>query len=278
MNHIRFDELVENAISSHKPLKVRDQLDEADYKKFIFQMILHDLRESMGLSVNLMANLMNMTPEEYEAIEHPITFNIVTDDVFHTLEAQFEYAYNKYPQSKSDTPIDTVPDHSYKLLSNEAVQPKYRHEAPWVIHIADVRRVINNNMIVMEYPELGDLKAFDQDFEKKVAEIYPLLGRHAHERIAMLAYNFSIKMKKGDYIILPAKDYSKIHIGVVNSDYYYARCREFAHRRRVEWIEHLSTDKLPGGILNELHFQHFLFKMRTVKMDQFMAIATEGEV
>ncbi len=95
MNHISFDEIIHNALEAeHEPLNLKDQMSEDEYKRFVFQMILQRFREAIGISIEQMAERMNMEPEEYEAIEHPVVCKIVTESILYKIEDILEQELN----------------------------------------------------------------------------------------------------------------------------------------------------------------------------------------
>ena len=77
-----------------------------------------------------------------------------------------------------------------------------------------------------------------KDLKEKLEEIYPDVKQNTVSNWSTQIFAMAKKMKVGDWVILPSKRTSTIHIGKISSDYKFCPTNEmpYKHVRDVDWF------------------------------------------
>jgi 5-methylcytosine-specific restriction protein B len=108
----------------------------------------------------------------------------------------------------------------------------------------------DKNIITIGWDDLGDLNNYEDKFEiqKKLQNIYET--EKSQKNNTRACYDFSKKMKPGDFVIVKTGTHTFLGIGKVISNYIFDNSRqEHKHVRKVEWLKRMNIEK-PDDIIS----------------------------
>ena len=143
----------------------------------------------------------------------------------------------------------------------------------WGIHTLDDNFFIQNSMIAIGWPEMGDLskiKSNREAFKEKYIQVYPAAKKGNIATGAGMLYRFCCETQVGDYIIFPAKINREIYIGTIVGEYIYDTSHgEYVQTRKVKWLKHLPRMVFSQGALYEIGSALTYFTVKNYA-DEFM--------
>lgn len=152
-------------------------------------------------------------------------------------------------------------------------------KAMWGIHTRDEQLFLQNDLIAIGWPKIGDLlkiaKARDA-YKVEYAKVYPDVSRQSMASCAGMLYHFAVDTQVGDYVIFPSKEDRMIHIGEVIGDYYYDEAGlnglyDYVQRRKVKWLKRLPRTAFSQQALYNLAAQQTYFRIREDCVEEFLA-------
>ncbi len=88
----------------------------------------------------------------------------------------------------------------------------------WGIHTKDDALFLNNSVIAIGWPEMGDLSQITPDreaFREKMAATYPSSKKQAIATNTGQVFRFVNEVQIGDYVVFPSKADRMINIGII---------------------------------------------------------------
>ena len=148
----------------------------------------------------------------------------------------------------------------------------------WGIHTRNDLLFLNENVIAIGWPQMGDLSKIDADreaFRKKMYACYPEDSKQSIATQNGQLYRFVHEMQIGDYVVFPSKIDRMINIGIIESDYFYCEealneVHQYINRRKVKWLKHLPRTLFSQGALYEVGSAMSIFSVKNYA-EEFMA-------
>ena len=126
----------------------------------------------------------------------------------------------------------------------------------WGIHSQNDNLFLSKNLIAMGWKEIGNLTEIEGTrvaFKECYSQVFPEAAKGQIPVVAGMLYRFVYEVQIGDYVVFPSKSDRRINIGIVESDYYYAKDEEeFVQQRKVKWLKHLPRTAFSQGALYEV--------------------------
>lgn len=154
----------------------------------------------------------------------------------------------------------------------------------WGIHAKDDSLFLNNSLIAIGWPDLGDLSQISPDreaFRAKMEGCYPDKSKQSIATMNGQVYRFAVEMQIGDYVVFPSGSDRKINIGVVEGNYYYEpdlkdTIYDYVNRRKVKWLKHIPRTAFSQGALYEAGSAMSLFTIKNYA-DEYLAAALDKD-
>ena len=129
-------------------------------------------------------------------------------------------------------------------------------------------------------PDLATLAPSRDEFKRVMAQQHPEMTQGAIPPSAGQLFRFAHEMKTGDLVAYPSKRERQIHIGRVNSDYFYEEdaVSGYPHRRSVSWIKSVPRTYFSQGALYEIGSALSLFQIRNYTDEYLAAIDAKAPV
>jgi len=145
----------------------------------------------------------------------------------------------------------------------------------WGIHTTNESLFLNNDVIAIGWPDLGDISKLDNDrevYKERYIKAYPESKMGAVRLNAGQLYRFIHEMCVGDYVVFPSKSNREINIGVIEGEYSYeSEIYDYVNQRKVKWIKHLPRTAFSQGALYEIGSAMSLFTVKNYA-DEFFAV------
>ena len=145
----------------------------------------------------------------------------------------------------------------------------------WGIHTTNESLFLNNDVIAIGWPDLGDISKLDNDrevYKERYIKAYPESKMGAVRLNAGQLYRFIHEMCVGDYVVFPSKSNREINIGVIEGEYSYeSEIYDYVNQRKVKWIKHLPRTVFSQGALYEIGSAMSLFTVKNYA-DEFFAV------
>jgi restriction system protein len=149
--------------------------------------------------------------------------------------------------------------------------PNFSDTNIWGIHgghTGDANSLfLKKSCVAIGWENLTDLSAISPEreaFKRAVAKAYPNFKPNAIPNNAGQLYRFVHELKKGDLIVYPSKQDRMIHIGQIESDYFYDPKTEpgYPHVRKVKWLRELPRTHFSQGALYEIGSAMSFFQVK----------------
>lgn len=137
---------------------------------------------------------------------------------------------------------------------------------------------LRKSVIALHWSEIGDLSKLKPDrqiFKEAITKSYPDKKPGSVAIDAGQLFRFANEIKIGDLVIYPSKRDREVHIGRVESTYYYDSSEDFAHMRSVKWLNSFPRTSFTQGALYEIGSAISLFQVKNYA-DEFRS-ALEGK-
>ena len=149
----------------------------------------------------------------------------------------------------------------------------------WGIHTLKDDIFLKENVIAIGWREIGDLKLISPNreaFKEKYACVYPDAKKMNIATSAGMLYRFCLEAQIGDTVVFPAKKSRQIHIGIIESDYYYDEAQiEYVQRRKVKWLKAVPRTYFTQGALYEVGSALSFFTVKNYA-DEFLSVLDKG--
>lgn len=128
-----------------------------------------------------------------------------------------------------------------------------------------------------EMPDLTSLPADREAYKKRLREEYPDAKDGAIPVWAGQLFRFVHEMTEGDLVIYPSKSDRLVNIGRISGPYHYAESPvdDYAHRRKVDWLQDFPRTVFTQGALYEIGSALSFFQVKNYA-DEFLAVL-EGQ-
>ena len=144
----------------------------------------------------------------------------------------------------------------------------------WGIHTQDDSLFLKDNIIAIEWNEMGNLRAIDATrdaFKEKYIQTYPNAKKGNIPIAVGMLYRFCHEVQIGDYVVFPSKSNHEVNIGVIDGDYVYdSKQNHYVQTRKVKWLKHLPRMAFSQGALYEIGSAMTFFSVKNYA-DEFLA-------
>jgi restriction system protein len=124
---------------------------------------------------------------------------------------------------------------------------------PWPHDEYRMKEFLKGNIIAVGWKATGDLNGVDK---QEIKDILSKIQSESYKSISALSTLkiVALKMKKGDYVIVP--DQEDIHIGIIEGEYQFSdkpNEENYPHQRPVKWLlNNLKRSELPESLKKTL--------------------------
>jgi len=149
----------------------------------------------------------------------------------------------------------------------------------WGIHTRNENFFIDDSIIALGWKRTGDISCCGEDkgcIKEKYEKAYPEAKKGNVSAAVGTLFRFSFEAKIGDYVVYPSKCDRLVHIGQIESDYFYSpEVHDYVHRRQVKWLRHYPRTFFSQGALYELGTQLSFFAIKSYS-DEFLSALSSG--
>lgn len=144
----------------------------------------------------------------------------------------------------------------------------------WGIHTKNENFFVDDSIIALGWKRTGDINECCGDrcsLKEKYLKAYPDAKKANVSAATGMLYRFCYEAKAGDYVVYPSKADRTVHIGQIESDYFYSpEFHDYVHRRKVKWLKHFPRTFFSQGALYELGTQLSFFAIKSYA-DEFVS-------
>lgn len=141
----------------------------------------------------------------------------------------------------------------------------------WGIHATDNSSFLQNQIIGLNWKEMGDLSRLEATFEafkKSYSEHHPDKPVNHIGNCAGQLYRFTHVANIGDYVVYSGNPDKLIHIGRITGSYEYHPDEScVAHIRKVEWLKAIPRIEFSQGALHEAGSAMSFFNIKNYSKD-----------
>lgn len=149
----------------------------------------------------------------------------------------------------------------------------------WGIHTRSENFFIDDSIIALGWKRAGDIRECTADkgsIRAKYEKAYPEAKKGNISAAVGMLYRFCYEAKIGDFVVYPSKADRTVHIGQIESDYFYSpEFHDYVHRRKVKWLRHYPRTFFSQGALYELGTQLSFFAVKSYA-DEFVSAVISG--
>jgi restriction system protein len=145
----------------------------------------------------------------------------------------------------------------------------------WGIHSQNDSILLDQNVIAIGWPEMGDLGCIENSreaFKEKYSQVYPDASKGSVGNSAGMLYRFCHEIQVGDYVVFPSKMPRQINLGTIEGDYSYVPNSMYPHQHKVKWVKHLPRTAFTQGALYELGAFLTIFSVKNYAEEFLMAM------
>lgn len=129
-------------------------------------------------------------------------------------------------------------------------------QSVWAIHNRDEELFLRTNTVALGWKEVGNVKKdmyTRESLKERFIEVYPNKKRRSAPIASNMLYRFAYEVEVGDLVIFSTKSDRMIHIGRIESEYFYNDSEpEYRHVRKVKWLKTVPRDQFTVDGLHEI--------------------------